>query len=436
MPGAWAAPRTAARGSYAPAPGVTVRPARRTWHAGQMQGKRQATGGTARRVPAANRVDPETVARIERSLGTLGTAAIGAMDERLPWFPGMTAEHRSWLGLVAQAGIASFVDWLKHPERRGPAATEVFGTAPRELARAVSLQRAVEMVRVIIDVVESQVDTLAPPGGEAELREAVLVYAREIAFSAAQVYARTAEARGAWDARLEALVVDSLVRGEGQESLNSWASALNWSSSPVSVIAGMTGSDDPEPVIDELRAAARRARLDLLAGVQGSRLIVVLGGTDDPMTAAEKLAGLFGQGPLVTGPAVKDLRAAHASARAALAGLRVVSAWPDAPRPVSSDELLPERALDGDADAVRLLIARAYQPLLAGGTALLDTLTTYLEQGSSLEATARMLFVHPNTVRYRLRRVTELTGYTPSDGREGFTIWAAIILGRLAARRA
>ena len=44
-----------------------------------------------------------------------------------------------------------------------------------------------------------------------------------------------------------------------------------------------------------------------------------------------------------------------------------------------------------------------------------------------------MLFVHPNTVRYRLRRVTELTGFTPSDGRDGFTLWTAIILGRLAA---
>jgi DNA-binding PucR family transcriptional regulator len=380
-------------------------------------------------------VHPETVARIERSMGTLGTAAIAAMDERLPWFRKMTAENRSWLGLVAQAGIASFVDWIKHPERMRPAATEVFGTAPRELARAVRLQHAVEMVRVIIDVVEGQVDTLAVPGSEAELREAVLVYAREIAFSAAQVYARTAEARGAWDARLEALVVDSLVRGEGQESLNSWASALNWSSSPVSVLVGAVEGDDAEPAIDELRAAAKRARLDLLAGVQGGRLIVVLGGADDPMTAAEKLAGLFGPGPLVVGPAVRDLRAAHASARAALAGLRVAPAWPDAPRPVGSDELLPERALDGDADAAAALVAHAYQPLLSGGSALLDTLTAYLEQGSSLEATARLLFVHPNTVRYRLRRVTELTGYTPSDGRDGFTLWSAVILGRLAAKR-
>src|ERR1700761_3495152 len=404
-----------------------------------MQVKGQATedGGARRRGDpgVSGRVHPETIRRIERSMGALGTAAIAAMDERLPWFRKMSAENRSWLGLVAQAGIAAFADWIKHPERIRPAATEVFGTAPRELARAVRLQQAVEMVRVIIDVVEGQVDALAVPGSEAELREAVLVYAREIAFSAAQVYARPAEARGAWDARLEALVVDSLVRGEGQESLNSWASALNWSSSPVSVLVGTLEGDDAEPAIDELRAAARRARLDLLAGVQGGRLIVVLGGTGDPLAPAEKLARQFWPRPRGAGPAVKDLRSAHASARAALAGLRAAPAWPDAPRPVSADELLPERALDGDADAARDLVARIYQPLLAGGAALLDTLTAYLEQGSSLEATARMLFVRPNTVRYRLKRVTELTGYTPADGRDGFTLWAAIILGRLAARR-
>jgi hypothetical protein len=399
-----------------------------------MQAKRQAAAGA---LDAPARVHPETVRRIERSVGALGTAAIAAMDERLPWFRKMSAENRSWLGLVAQAGIAAFADWIKHPERARPAATEVFGTAPRELARAVSLQHAVEMVRVIIDVVEHRVDTLAAPGAEAELREAVLVYAREIAFSAAQVYARTAEARGAWDARLEALVVDSLVRGEAAEtaSLNSWASALNWSSSPVAVIAGSIDGDEAEPVIEELRATARRARLDLLAGVQGSRLIVVLGGTDDPMAAAERFAGRFGPGPVVVGPPVRDLRSASVSARAALAGLRAAPAWPDAPRPASADELLPERALDGDASAVEALVETVYEPLLVGGTALLDTLTTYLEQGSSLEGTARMLFVHPNTVRYRLRRVTELTGFTPAVGRDGHTLWTAIALGRLAARR-
>ena len=385
------------------------------------------------------RVQAETVRRMERATGTLSAAAIAAMDERLPWYRNMSAENRSWLGLVAQAGIAAFLDWIRHPERNRPALTEVFGTAPRELARAVSLQHAVEMVRVIIDAVEDQVDELAAPGGEAELREAVLTYAREIAFSAAQVYARTAEARGAWDARLEALVVDSLVRGETEDTLHSWASALNWSSSPVVVVVGTISDEDAlsggaEPHIEDIRAQARRARLDLLAGVQGNRLILVLGGTDDPIAAAERFAGRFGPGPVIAGPMVRDLRAASVSARAALAALRAAPAWPEAPRPAGADELLPERALDGDADARAALIGDVYEPLASGGHALLDTLTTYLEQGSSLEATARLLFVHPNTVRYRLRRVADLTDYTPSAGRDGFTLWVAIVLGRLASK--
>ena len=383
---------------------------------------------------ARSRVHAETVRRIERATGALGTAAIAAMDARLPWFGRMSAENRSWLGLVAQAGIAAFVDWIRHPERYRPAVTEVFGTAPRELARAVSLQHAVEMVRVIIDVVESRVDELAAPGEEAELREAVLIYAREIAFSAAQVYARTAEARGAWDARLEALVVDSLVRGEAEESLHSWASALNWSSSPVTVVVGTIDGEETEPLIEELRAQARRVRLDLLASVQGGKLILVLGGSDDPIAAAEPFAARFGPGPVIVGPLVRDLRAASISARAALAALRAAPAWPDAPRPAGADELLPERALDGDLEARAALIAEVYEPLLAGGPALVDTLVTYLEQGSSLEATARLLFVHPNTVRYRLRRVGELTDYNPSVGRDGFTLWVAIVVGRLAAK--
>ena len=388
------------------------------------------------------RVNAETVRRIERATGALGTAAIAAMDKRLPWYRNMSAENRSWLGLVAQAGIAAFLDWIRHPERNRPAVTEVFGTAPRELAQAVSLQHAVEMVRVIIDAVEAQVEELAAPGNEAELREAVLTYAREIAFSAALVYARTAEARGAWDARLEALVVDSLVRGETEDSLRSWASALNWSSSPVTVVVGTIGDDEPtsgsaagaEPLIEELRAQARRARLDLLAGVHGNRLILVVGGCDDPIAAADRFAGRFGPGPVIAGPLVRDLRTASVSARAALSALRAAPAWPDAPRPAGADDLLPERALDGDPDARAVLISDVYEPLLSGGHALLDTLTTYLEQGSSLEATARLLFVHPNTVRYRLRRVAELTEYTPSAGRDGFTLWVAVALGRLTAK--
>jgi len=43
--------------------------------------------------------------------------------------------------------------------------------------------------------------------------------------------------------------------------------------------------------------------------------------------------------------------------------------------------------------------------------------------------------VHPNTVRYRLRRVTELTALVPGDGRGGFALWTAVVIGRLTHNR-
>ncbi|WP_142261576.1 PucR family transcriptional regulator [Thermopolyspora flexuosa] len=364
-------------------------------------------------------------------MGALGTAAMARMEERLPWFRALSAEDRSWIGLVAQAGIAGFVEWFSHAADERPAPSiEFFGTAPRELKRSVSLQQTVDIVRVIVEVVEAQVEDLAAPGGLEELEKAILRYTRDVAFAAAQLYAREAEVRGSWDARLEALIVDALVRGEVDDGLHSWAAALGWTSSPVVVLAGFAPDDDPRAVIDSLRDRGRRIGLDLLAGVQGDRLIVIVGGATSIKDAARGVVSKFGPGPIVIGPEVPDLHAAAKSARAAVAGLRAAPAWPDAPRPVLAEELLAERALDGDEDARAQLIDTVYRPL--AGTPLLDTLATYLEQGTSLEATARLLFVHPNTVRYRLRKITELTGYQPTEGRSAFTLQVGLILGRLS----
>jgi DNA-binding PucR family transcriptional regulator len=42
-----------------------------------------------------------------------------------------------------------------------------------------------------------------------------------------------------------------------------------------------------------------------------------------------------------------------------------------------------------------------------------------------------VLYVHPNTVRYRLRKVAEVTGWDPLDAREAYVLQTALALGRL-----
>ncbi|WP_245565449.1 PucR family transcriptional regulator [Nocardioides insulae] len=384
--------------------------------------------------PSATR--DATARTLTRASGQLSTSAMARMETDFRWFRDLSADDRSWVGLIVQAGVRGFVEWYAAgPDARvgTEVAGAVYGTAPRALARVITLRKTVDLIRLSIDVVEANIDALLAPEAAAEVHESISRYAREVAFATAEVYARAAEERGAWDARLEALVVDAVLRGETDDALLSRASALGWSSRELAVVLGHLPEHANEThLFDEVRRTIRghsRAH-EALCAVQGEQLVVLLGGVSDPRVDVEPLVPLFGPGPVVVGPVVPDLTGAHASARAALAAHRAASGWPEAPRPVLSLDLLPERALAGDAVARAHLVEDLYRPLAGGRRPLVETLATYFECGGSLEATARRLFVHPNTVRYRLRQITETTGLAPTDPREAFTLRIALVLGR------
>ncbi|MDR7111937.1 MULTISPECIES: PucR family transcriptional regulator [Microbacterium] len=385
----------------------------------------------------------ETLAWLRRISGDLATVTIKRLEETLPWYAEMPPARRSAVGLVAQAGITSFIQWYEDPASTPWIASDIFAAAPRELLRSVSLQQTLQLIRVTVEVTEERV-----AGKGEHLREAILLYSREVAFAAADVYARAAEARGLWDARLEALVVDSILTGEADEELPSRIAALGWHGH--GEVAVLVGTTPPQFDVDQLRRTARKLGVDVLIGVQGSRLVLVVGrseastGADDPVVdlpfaeIARRLEPGFGAGYLVLGPTVPALVDASQSARAALAGFAVARAWRHAPRPVEADDLLPERALAGDPLAKLTLVERIYRPLQAHSADLVSTLWAYLDNGRSLEATARELFVHPNTVRYRLKRVSEVIGWDATGPREALILQTALILGSIgtdASRR-
>ncbi|MDD7935709.1 PucR family transcriptional regulator [Actinomycetospora straminea] len=370
-----------------------------------------------------------TLRRLEKASGDLAAAGVAAMAERLGWFGRLTAEQRSGVLLVTQTGAANFVAWLRDPDATPRLTAEAFRSAPLDLARRVTLRQTVELVRIAIQVFEERIPDLGADEAErAALVHAILRFGREVAFSAATVYASAAEARGAWDARLEALVVDAVVRGEAEETLLSRAAALGWDpAAEATVLVGEPPAEEPPEPLHAVRRAAHRAGATVLLGTHGARLVMIAG----PGAPLAELSASFGPGAVVTGPTVAGLTGAHRSATAALAGHRAVRAWPGAPRPVAADDLLPERVLDGDAEAVEQLRRDVAAPLRAAGGELAATVECYLDAAGVLEAAARRLFVHPNTVRYRLRRVAELTGVHPGDARGGLVLRLAIGLDRL-----
>lgn len=380
-----------------------------------------------------------TLTWLRRISGDIASVTIKRLEDTLPWYADMPPARRSAVGLVAQAGITSFIQWYEDPTSTPWIAADIFAAAPRELLRSVSLQQTLQLIRVTVEVTEERV-----AGRGDDLREAILLYSRDVAFAAADVYARAAEARGLWDARLEALVVDSILTGEADEELPSRIAALGWHGH--GEVAVLVGTTPPQFDVDQVRRTARKLSVDVLIGVQGSRLVLVLGrariaGQEDEededelgfLEIAARLEPSFGPGYVVLGPAVAALVDASQSARAALAGFAVARAWRSAPRPVEADDLLPERALAGDPLAKQTLIERIFRPLQAHSTDLVTTLWSYLDNGRSLEATARELFVHPNTVRYRLKRVSEVIGWDATGPREALILQTALILGSIGA---
>lgn len=383
----------------------------------------------------------EELAWLKSLAGELSTTTLSKLDETLPWFREMPAAQRSALGLVAQAGITSFIAWYEDPTSTPWVASDVFGSAPRELLRSTSLQETLQVIRVVVSVFEDRV-----AGRSEALKEATLLYSREVAFAAANVYARAAEARGLWDARLEALVVDSILTGERDDELPSRIAALGWSGQGECAV--LIGSVNRAVDTERLRRSCRQLSVDVLIGVQGTRLVLVLGVAESSLAPdrgqpverdfgdiAARLLFAFSPDPIVLGPTVATMRDASRSARAALAGIGVAHAWRQAPRPTLADDLLPERALAGDALARETLISTIYRPLSAQSEELLETLWCYLENGRSLEATARELFVHPNTVRYRLKKVGEVVGWDATGPREALMMHAALIVGAITEPR-
>jgi len=376
----------------------------------------------------------QTLAWLRNISGDMASATLARLERDLPGYKDMPPSRRSAVGLVAQAGITSFISWYESPESTPWVASDVFGMAPRELLRSVSLQQTLQLIKVTVEVVEDYLKD-APH----ELREGILHYSRDIAFAAADVYARAAEARGLWDARLEALVVDSILSGEYDQELPSRIAALGWTGhGEVCVIVGTS----PRMVdVDAIRRTARHHNTDVLVGVQGNRLVVVVGRRIDEDSShdveplediARALDDSFGPGTYVVGPTVPAVVDAVKSAKAALAGFSVAKSRREPPRPLLANDVLPERALAGDPLARRALIQGIYEPLRDHALDLLGTVWTYFETGHSLEATARELFVHPNTVRYRLKKIIEVVEWDPGVPRDALTIHLALILGSMS----
>ncbi len=360
------------------------------------------------------------------------------LQEALPWAKSLPADGRRTLEGAIQTALD---DLLSRLDSQGTEDSEVPSPVPAELSRSLGPHRAMELTQVILDMLEEAGRTM---GAEGE--RATLVYTRQAATAAAELYADLAETRSGRKAVTESRIIRHLIEKTADTRTVDDLARLGWPTEfdCFAVVGEAQGNDDGQGMENARQpihtTVVRQGGRALVGESEG--LMVVLINPDRSGTPADFCASILrfftDESAICLGPLRHGISGAEDSIRAALSTHAAAPAVADPitaalPRPLHADDLLPERALNGDTDAADQLYQEVYMSLAGQDQdgPLPTTLLTFLRSGNSLEVTAKKLGIHPNTVRYRLRRCVEVTGWDAMDPRESFVLRAALIIGRI-----
>jgi hypothetical protein len=287
----------------------------------------------------------------------------------------------------------------------------------------------------------------ADAGALAGIGEAIFRYLDELTAASSAGYA-DARAEFTGDAeRLRHRLLDLLVADPPApaEAVSSMARAVGWPLprrvTMVALAAGADRGSRPLPPLPAglLAGLGRRDPCLLIPDPDGpGRLRLLEAGLRDWRTAGQP--GVAARACVAAiGPAVPLAQAGGSLrwARQVLAlAKRGLARATDGV--VRCDDHLATLALLADAELAGLLSGHTLAPLQRlrpdQADRLGETLLAWLECADNAETTARYLHVHPQTVRYRLRQITELFGDRLSDPDARFALQAALRARHLALR--
>src|SRR5262249_17862920 len=252
---------------------------------------------------------------------------------------------------------------------------------------------------------------------------------RGAAVLAATIMARLAARPSTQARRVQQLL--GLTEGEPGDvaDVPAIAAELGIAAAADAALVGFQAADDagrPPRLADVLALSASAFRRDAQVASSGSRIYVLL-----PQTAKTRSVASGGRGTIAalrTELGVQ-LRAAIAAPIAGLDGVAAartevdrvlesaerhpflgqVTSLAEARTTVLLDEIVTLVGTDERLVDPRIRDLRAQDPVLA------ETLRAYLDSFGDIAAAAQWLQVHPNTVRYRVRRIEKLLSTSLSD---------------------
>lgn len=197
-----------------------------------------------------------------------------------------------------------------------------------------------------------------------------------------------------------------------------------------------------------LSAVQGGAAVALLGGVAYG-IVPVQGGRDDADERVAAVAGDFLErtggrvpGLIGVGRVARDAAGLTRSRADADRALRVLRSRGACQRVARAADVYTESLLlrlgdlaGPDAQAPTGPVARLLEYDQAHGGMLTPTLQAWLDAFGDVIAAATAMNVHPNTFRYRMRRITEVSGFDPDDADDRFAAMLQLRLLRATATR-
>ena len=253
------------------------------------------------------------------------------------------------------------------------------------------------------------------------LGESLFAYIDELSAVSAQGYAQEQSERAGEQQRLRGELVEMLLRGDTTEgSVARAAAAIGWALPETVVIATV-----PFPHVDGLRAALGP---DALVAERGTDVVVVMPFVNRKARRRQLERALLGR-QAVVGPARPWQQAAESMHLAVAAAVHGVGGSPGEgvrDEPTWVDEHLAELVVQAEPLAIAELAARRLAPLGSLRPAvrerLAETLLAWLRHQGQRAPIAQDLFVHPQTVGYRVAQLKELFGDALGDPEARFEL--------------
>ncbi|MEV7414511.1 helix-turn-helix domain-containing protein [Streptomyces sp. NPDC089919] len=345
-------------------------------------------------------LDDATVTALRAVLRTTADEVVQAIiDEVPPYANALSGRMGATIRRAVRTALGLYLDLAS-----GNATGVDTGAAAYELGRGEvrdgrSMDALLSAYRVGARVAWRGLAAGAVPAGlpaaqVAKFAELTFAYIDELSAASAAGHADELAARGrAHERHLEQLARD-LLAGASPDLLLAAAGRAGWPP-PVSLTAVLLPAAQARPAYRTLDPGT--LVLDDLADASGVLLV--------PDADRAHLLRQLPEETAVVGPARPWTRASASYARAVRArslgcGIR------------DTEDHLPELVLSADADAFADLRARALAPLrsvpAATARRLEETLRAWLLHQGRRDEVAAALFVHPQTVRYRMSQLREL----------------------------